>query len=173
VKSVFYLQCFTSVFAVFTSECDGECRPRPGGAIICLRYRRALNVSVDSAAAGGRGPRGGVWSAPTGVICCSRNRLRGCCSGRSLGRCRGGSRALAGDSSPWGVIGDRGCSCAGRGCLSAGVSGRCSCRHFTSAVLGFLSAANCAAVKFIDSFCSHYRAPALYVCDRYRLPARH
>ena len=51
------------------SECDGECRPRPGGATIRLRYRRALTVSVDSAAAGGRGPRGGGWSAPTEVIC--------------------------------------------------------------------------------------------------------
>jgi hypothetical protein len=36
-----------------------------------------------------------------------------------------------------------------------------------SAVLGFLSATNPAAVKLIDAFRSHYSAPALYVCDRY------
>jgi hypothetical protein len=33
-----------------------------------------------------------------------------------------------------------------------------------SAVLGFLSATNPAAVKLVDAFRSHYSAPALYVC---------
>jgi hypothetical protein len=69
---------------------------------------------------------------------------------------------------------DRECSCAGRGCLSAwGLVAGVGVDVSLSAVLGFLSATNPAAVKLIDAFRSHYSAPALYVCDRYRLPARH
>jgi len=59
VKSVFIINSVKS-------ECDGECWPRPSGATTGLRYRLALNVSVDSAAAGGRDPRGRLVTAHGG-----------------------------------------------------------------------------------------------------------
>ena len=62
----------------------------------------------------------------------------------------------------WGATRDREASCAGRGCLSAwGLVAGVGVAISRSAVLGFLSATNPAAVKLIDAFRSHYSAPAL------------
>jgi hypothetical protein len=85
------------------SECDGECRPRPGGATIRLRYRRALTVSVDSAAAGGRGPRGGVWSPPTGGDLLAPKKSAQVLFWSQPRHCPGGSRPPGRGLKPGGV----------------------------------------------------------------------
>jgi hypothetical protein len=91
------------------------------------------NVTVDSAAAGGRGPRGGGGSAPTeGDLPTAEKACTGAILIPASALPPGGSRPHRGHSSPWGATRDRGRGCAGRGCLSRwGVSGRFACRHFT------------------------------------------
>jgi hypothetical protein len=121
----------------------------------------------------GRDPVGRLVSAHRGDLAAPKTPKRVLFS-RQRQHCPvripGPSRAL----SPWGATRDRERSCAGRGCLSAwGLVAGVGVAISRSAVLGFLSATNPAAVKLIDAFRSHYSAPALYVCDRYPLPARH
>src|ERR1700677_451744 len=49
-------------------ECDGECWAATGWGDHTIRYRRAPNVSVDSAAAGACDPRGRLVSAHWGQL---------------------------------------------------------------------------------------------------------
>jgi hypothetical protein len=132
------------------------------GPAIPTSSQRQLRVAAARAGAAGQRPSGGsagAENAYAGAVLVAASAFPG------------GSRPLAGDSSPRGATGDRGCSCAGRGCLSAwGLVAGVGVDVSRSAVLGFLSATNPAAVKLIDAFRSHYSALALYVCDRYPLP---
>ena len=117
----------------------------------------------STSAAGGRGPYGSGGSAPTeGDLPTAENA----CAGAVLvtasalpGRI---PAPWPGTQARWGTTGDRGCGCAGRGCLSAwGLVAGVGVDVSRSAVLGFLSATHPAAVKLIDALRSHYSAPAL------------
>src|SRR5277367_3578389 len=123
----------------------------------------------STSAAGGRDPRGGGWSAPTegdlptaekvctGAVLVPASALPQTYPGPHHGHSTRGVRSAIGSTA---VL-------AG-GCLSAwGLMAGVGVDVSVSAVLGFLSATNPAAVKLIDAFRSHYSAPALYVCDRY------
>jgi hypothetical protein len=118
---------------------------------------RACDTDEHSTSDGGdRGPRGGVWSAPTG----SSTVAEKACAGAVLAAASAlPGRIWApwpGTQARWGAAGDREHSCAGRGCLSAwGLVAGVRIDVSLSAVLGFLSATNPAAIKLIDAFRSH------------------
>jgi len=57
-------------------ECDGECWGATGWGDHTTRYRRAPNVSVDSAAAGARDPRGRLVSAHRGQLLAPKEPAR-------------------------------------------------------------------------------------------------
>ena len=126
--------------------------PRPGGATTRLRYRRALNVSRGRP----RPARGRPLSAHRGDPPAAENT----CTGAILATASALPQVYPGPHhghpSPRGATGDRGCSCAGRGCLSAwGLVAGLRVDVSLSAVLGFLSVTNSAAVNLIDAFRSH------------------